>query len=453
VRSFRRPGFYRRSRFFLSRRTWRPRLAFWCGGLTIGVTAVVMAIAADYVQAWYRDMLGYSPYLSLAITPMGLALAVALTRRYFPGSQGSGIPQAIAARQFSDWESRTRLLSLRLAAGKILLTLLGLLCGASAGREGPTVQVGASVMHTVGRVWSGKHQGLILAGSAAGVAAAFNTPLAGIVFAIEEMSRSFEQRTSGLVLTTVIIAGIASLALLGNYTYFGHTAAALHQFQDWAAVPLCGVAGGLLGGIFSKIVVVFGRGLPGRTGQAIKDHPVIFAALCGLLVAGIGILSGGITYGTGYTEARHLVEGEGLSQRFGILKFCATTLSTISGIPGGIFSPSLAVGAGLGANVARLLPGAPLGAVVLLGMVGYFAGVVQAPITAFVIVLELTAGHDMAVPLMLTALIGYGTTRLIGAEPIYHALAETFLPHGAHEDEAAAGMGAAAAPYDRQLPQ
>jgi H+/Cl- antiporter ClcA len=423
------PGLYRRSRFFLSPRAWRRRLVFWCGGLAVGVTAVALAIAADYVQAWFRQGVGYSPYLSLAITPLGLALSVALTRRFFPGSQGSGIPQAIAARQFTDREERTRLLSLRIALGKILITLLGLLTGASAGREGPTVQVGASVMHAVGRVvWTGKYQGLILAGSAAGVAAAFNTPLAGIVFAIEEMSRSFEQRTSGLVLTTVIIAGIASLALLGNYTYFGHTAASLERLQDWLAVPLCGVAGGLLGAVFSTLVVAFGRGLPGRAGRAVRAHPVIFAALCGLLVAGIGLLSGGITYGTGYVEARRLVEGGALSQGFGILKFLATLLSTVSGIPGGIFSPSLAVGAGLGANVASLLPAAPIGAVILLGMVGYFAGVVQAPITAFVIVLELTDGHDMAVPLMLAALIAYGTARLVGAPPIYQALAESFLP-------------------------
>ena len=406
-----------------------------------------MAIAADYVQAWFRRAVGYSPYLALAITPAGLALSVALTRRFFPGSQGSGIPQAIAARQFSDPEARTRLLSLRLAAGKILLTLLGLLTGASAGREGPTVQVGASVMHAVGRVWSGKYQGLILAGSAAGVAAAFNTPLAGIVFAIEEMSRSFEQRTSGLVLTTVIIAGIASLALLGNYTYFGHTAATLAQLRDWAAVPLCGVAGGLLGAVFSRLVVAFARGLPGPAGAAIRRHPVIFAALCGVLVAGIGLLSGGITYGTGYVEARRLVEGGALSRSFGILKFLATLLSTVSGIPGGIFSPSLAVGAGVGADVASLLPGAPVGAVILLGMVGYFAGVVQAPITAFVIVMELTDSQGMAVPLMLTALIGYGTARFVGAPPIYHALAESFLPQG---ERTAAGIAGPSAAYDRE---
>ena len=443
-------GVFRRSRFVLSPRAWRRRLVFWCGGLAVGVAAVVMAIAADAVQAAFRDVIGWSPYLALVITPAGLALCVAITRRFFPGSQGSGIPQAIAARRFSDAPSRTRLLSLRLAAGKILLTLLGLLVGASAGREGPTVQVGASIMHSVGRVWSGKYQGLILAGSAAGVAAAFNTPLAGIVFAIEEMSRSFEQRTSGLVLTTVIIAGIASLALLGNYTYFGHTGASLVRLQDWAAVPLCGVAGGLLGGLFSTVVVAFGRGLPGRAGETIRRHPVLFAALCGLLVAGIGIASGGTTYGTGYAQARHLVEaGDGVPQSFGILKFLATVLSTVSGIPGGIFSPSLAVGAGLGANVASLLPGTPVGAVILLGMVGYFAGVVQAPITAFVIVLEMTDNQAMAVPLMLSAVIAFGTARLFGAPAIYHALAESFLPRPGP----GGGDAPAAAPLSSEVPR
>ena len=137
------------------------------------------------------------------------------------------------------------------------------------------------------------------------------------------------------------------------------------------------------------------------------------------------------TYGTGYDQAKQLVEGNAaVPQSFGILKFLATTLSTVSGIPGGIFSPSLAVGAGIGANLATLLPGTPVGPVILLGMVGYFSGVVQAPITAFVIVLEMTNGQSMTVPVMLTAVIGYGTARFIGTRPIYHALSENFLPKG-----------------------
>jgi H+/Cl- antiporter ClcA len=395
----------------------------------VGGVAVAFAVAADYAQAGFKALLAHSPYLALAVTPAGLALSAALTRRFFPGSQGSGIPQTIAARQYGDATARSRLLSPRIAVGKIGLTLLGLVTGASVGREGPTVQVGASILHAVGRASGGLYQGLILAGSAAGVAAAFNTPLAGIVFAIEEMSRSFEQRTSGLVLTAVIVAGIASLAILGDYTYFGHTATSLSDARGWVAVPLCGVTGGLLGGLFSRIVVLFARGLPGAAGRLIRRRPIAFAAACGLAVAAIGIASGGTTYGTGYHEARRLLEqAGGVPAGFGLLKMLATILCSISGVPGGIFSPSLAVGAGIGANVAALLPHAPTGAVILLGMVAYFAGVVQAPITAFVIVLEMTDSHTMAIPLMAASLIAYATSRSIGTEPVYHALAKQFLP-------------------------
>jgi H+/Cl- antiporter ClcA len=133
-------------------------------------------------------------------------------------------------------------------------------------------------------------------------------------------------------------------------------------------------------------------------------------------------------FGTGYAQVKAMLEsGTPLPWNFGILKFAATALSTISGIPGGIFSPSLAVGAGLGADVAHFFPAAPLGAIVLLGMVSYFAGVVQAPITAFVIVTEMTENHNMVLPLMVASLIAYASSRLICREGIYHALAKGFL--------------------------
>jgi H+/Cl- antiporter ClcA len=160
-----------------------------------------------------------------------------------------------------------------------------------------------------------------------------------------------------------------------------------------------------------------------------RRHPVASAAALGLVVALVGIASGGTTYGTGYVEAQGLIVGGGhIPAGYGLLKLLATTLCSVSGIPGGIFSPSLAVGAGIGANVAALLPHAPTGAVILLGMVSYFAGVVQAPITAFVIVMEMTDSHTMAIPLMAASLLGYGTSRFIGTEPVYHALARPFLP-------------------------
>jgi H+/Cl- antiporter ClcA len=406
---------------------WRQRALFLVGGITVGAAAVGLALAANWVQAEFQLLVTRWRYASLLVTPLGFALSVFLTNRFFPNSQGSGIPQAIAARELDDQEARGRLVSARIAVGKILLTLLGLLCGASAGREGPTVQVGASIMFAIGRFSPRRQPGLILAGAAAGVAAAFNTPLAGIVFGIEEMSRAFETRTSGLIIAAVIAAGLTSLALVGNYAYFGSSPAMLRNGLDWLAVPLCGVAGGLAGGLFSRIVILMARGLPGALGRRLKANPLPFALVCGLLVAVCGIASGDTIYGTGYAQVKAALEGgTPLRDDFGLFKFLATTFSTVSGIPGGIFSPSLAVGAGLGANIAHVFPTAPVAPIILLGMVSYFAGVVQAPITAFVIVTEMTDNHAMVIPLMAAAMIGYAASKIVCPEGIYHALAKGF---------------------------
>jgi H+/Cl- antiporter ClcA len=407
---------------------WQRRAMFLMGGIAVGAAAVALAWLADWAQEALAILLAKSRYISLAITPLGFALSVFLTNRFFRNSQGSGIPQAIAARQLTDQTARGRLVSIRIAIGKVLLTLLGLLCGASVGREGPTVQVGASIMFAIGRVSPRRQPGLILAGAAAGVAAAFNTPLAGIVFGIEEMSRAYETRASSLIIAAVIAAGLTSLALVGNYDYFGSSSTMLRNGTDWLAVPLCGVVGGLAGGLFSRLLIVTARGFASGPGRYLKQYPATFAFACGLAVALCGLASGDMIYGTGYAQVKAALEsGTPLPLDFGPLKFAATVLSAVSGIPGGIFSPSLAIGAGIGSNVAHLFPDAPLGAIMLLGMVAYFAGVVQAPITAFAIVTEMTNNHAMVVPLMAAALIAHATSGLVCREGIYHALAKGFL--------------------------
>jgi H+/Cl- antiporter ClcA len=409
---------------------WQRRIIFVLGGIMVGVAAVGLAICADWVQRAFALLIGHWRYAALAVTPAGFVLSVFLTNRYFPNSQGSGIPQAIAARQLTEHADRARLVSMRIAVGKVLLTLLGLLCGASAGREGPTVQVGASIMFAAGGMSLRRQPGLVLAGAAAGVAAAFNTPLAGIVFGIEEMSRSFEVRASGLIISTVIAGGLTTLALVGDYTYFGSTKMVLQNGADWIAIPVCGVIGGLAGGLFSRFVIVMARGVPGLVGNAFKKYPLLLALICGLGVALAGLASGDLVYGTGYEQVKTALEnGQALPESFGLLKFLATSLTAVSGIPGGIFAPSLAVGAGIGSNVAHFFPGAPVGPIIILGMVSYFAGVVQAPITAFVIVTEMTDNHAMVVPVMTASIIAYACSRLVCPEGIYHALAKGFL-HG-----------------------
>ena len=159
----------------------------------------------------------------------------------------------------------------------------------------------------------------------------------------------------------------------------------------------------------------------------IRGSTSAFAASCGLAVAILGVLSHGQTYGTGYDQARGMVEATTtLPASYGVLKFLATVISYISGIPGGLFAPSLSVGAALGQGLSHLLPAAPAGAVVLLGMVGYFSGVVQAPITSAVIVMEMTDDQRVTVPLLATSFLAFGVSRLICHRPLYTALAHRF---------------------------
>jgi H+/Cl- antiporter ClcA len=407
--------------------TLRRRALFLAGGIVVGLLAITMTTLANEAQALFAGVDGRWPLTPLFLTPAGFALSTWLTRRFFDGAQGSGIPQVIAARHLESAEDRDRLVSIRLAAAKIGLLLLGLLTGASSGREGPTVQVGAATMAFLGRIEPHRQPGLLLAGSAAGIAAAFNAPLAGIIFGIEEMSRSFEQRSSVLVLVTVIAAGLTAQAILGDYTYFGVMTGGMPTGWQWLAVLVASLVGGLFGGLFSRFLVLLADGVPGRLGALIGRHPVLFAASCGLLVALCGLAADGTVFGTGYAQAKAILDGEGMSWLFGPMKLVATALSSVSGIPGGIFSPSLAVGAGLAYDLNPLLPGVPIAMLAMLCMVAYLSGVVQAPLTSAVIVSEMTADHSLILPIMITALAATAVSRLVCPEGVYHALARRML--------------------------
>jgi H+/Cl- antiporter ClcA len=269
---------------------------------------------------------------------------------------------------------------------------------------------------------------LILAGGAAGIAAAFNTPLAGIMFAIEELSKDHLFKANGTVLLTVILSGLISLSLLGNYTYFGSTEAYLSWQSGALAILLCGLIGGAAGGVFSWLLIIASRKLPMRLARYTRQHAIVFAAVCGLAVAILGLCTDGMVFGTGYHPTRlTLQDTNTLPWHFGLAKMAATLLSALSGIPGGIFAPSLAVGAGLGDNLAAFLPSiAPHSAIILLMMAAYLSGVTRAPITAFIITMEMTASHQILLPLMSASLLASGISKLICPTPLYHALAERF---------------------------
>ncbi|MBA0447631.1 chloride channel protein [Stenotrophomonas maltophilia] len=426
---------------------WRRRAALWGGAVAVALVSILFAKASDAAFHLFQRITSHSPWWALLLTPGIFALLAWLTAGVLRPTRGSGIPQVIAALDKPDESFRRTNLSPAVSAGKLLLTSLSLLGGASVGREGPTVHVGASLMYLFGR-WFGfkdprELSHFLLAGGAAGIAAAFNTPLAGIVFAIEELSGRFEHRFSGTLLTAVIVGGVVSLGLLGNYTYFGHVSARLPLGQGWLAILLCGVVAGLLGGLFARAVLASAAGRPRWLGQLRQRHPVLLAAGCGLAVVLLALVFGEGAFGTGYEQARSLVQGQGQGQglvghEFGVMKLLANLASYVAGIPGGLFSPALAVGAGLGHNLAVLMPGVDPRAFVLLGMCAYLTGVTQAPLTSAVVSLELTDSGDLLLPILATVLIARGVSGLVCRVPIYRGLAELLMAPRAVDHSAAA---------------
>ncbi|MDR3391212.1 MAG: chloride channel protein [Sulfuriferula sp.] len=414
---------------------WHRGSAWILGPLMIGLIAVIFATASNYANKLNTILFNSFFIAPLLIVPLGFVLLTYVSRRFFAGAQGSGIPQTIAAINETGETKTSHLLSLRILIGKILLTLGGLTVGASIGREGPTVQVGASIMHMFyGR---GPFQGadqrriLLMAGGAAGIAAAFNTPLAGIMFAIEELSKHHVFNANSSSLVTVIVSGLISLALLGNYTYFGSSGANLEWDSGMSTILICGIAGGLAGGAFSRMLIAVSFDTTSRLSAFIAQRPLVFAAFCGLGVAILGLATDHLVFGTGYQPTQAMLEDSGsLPWYFGVAKLLATLLSSMSGITGGVFAPSLAVGAGIGDNLASVLPTsyAPHSAIVLLTMAAYLAGVTRAPVTAFIIMMEMTDSHHMLLPLMAVAVIASAASKLVSPLPLYHALSVKFRP-------------------------
>jgi len=410
---------------------WRQRMGFWVGALLVGLVALAFAWLADAAFNAFQRLLAVVAWLPLVVTPLGFALLAGITHHWFQNARGSGIPQVIAALETPSRRFRHQVLALPVAAVRMACTLGALLVGGSVGREGPTVHVGAAVLYAFGRRL-GLHgrrtvAGLILAGGAAGIAAAFNTPLAGVVFAIEELSRTFEQRFSGLVLTAVLIGGMVTLGLMGHYAYFGDIGGQLPSRWGWSAVPACALFGGVLGGVYVKLVLPSDRGWLGKMAALRSRFPMRFAGGCGLVLAVLGLISGNHVFGTGYEETRALLEGQPITNGgFLLWKFLANVASYLAGIPGGLFSPSLSIGAAF-APVLSLFPGIEFQTAALLGMGAYLAGVTRSPLTASVIVLELSHSPDLAIPMLGTTLMAAAISGWIAPVSLYHALAKQIL--------------------------
>ncbi len=415
-------------------RLWTSRSVVLVFAALSGLAVVLMTWMTEEALALFfkgQQALWWGPLLWM---PASTAAIVWLTRRWMPGAAGSGIPQVMAALSSEvEPSSRHLFVSIKLAVAKLFMTTWGLLAGLSMGREGPSVQLAAGVMHHARRWLPDRSHvtphGLLMAGGAAGIAAAFNTPLGGVMFAIEELSRRPEQRSNGLILGAIVLAGLMAVSVYGNATYFG----VIHvDSPSWALMlpgAVVALACGVAGGLFSRLLVM---SLAGRSDDVFsrirRERPVWFAAGCGLAVAVLGVVTLGDVYGSGYLHTRTMLEsgGDFHSPLYVLLKFVATWLTAWSGVPGGIFAPSLAIGGALGQDVAQWLsyPNAPT--LIALGMAGFLAAVTQAPLTAFIIVMEMVDGHALVLSLMGTALVASGVSRLISA-PLYATLAQLQL--------------------------
>ena len=417
-------------------RGWLDRSIVLAYAVAAGLCVVIFTLMSETAFEWFVHLHAQSPWVVLVWTPALTAFIVWATRRYAPGAAGSGIPQVMTALDpHLPRDMRHRFVSIRLTVAKMVLGSMSLLAGLSAGREGPSVQVAAGVMHNARR-WLRPGSGmndhaLLVAGGAAGIAAAFNAPLAGVVFAIEELSKKLESRNSGLIIAAIVLAGLVSISAFGNLSYFGSVA--VPRLGWGALLPglSVAIACGVLGGLFARLLAASAAGMPDRFSAFRKRYPVRFAAGCGLLIAVIGLVTDGATFGAGAEEVRRMLAGESDASRlYVLLKFVATWLTTWSGVPGGIFAPSLSIGAGVGHDVAQLVAGAQFQSLapslIAMGMAGFLAAATQAPLTSFIIVMEMIDGRPMVLSLMASAMIASLIARLI-SRPLYSTLSALMM--------------------------
>ena len=380
--------------------------------------------------AWRRVLIPVAGSLAMGV----------LLYRYFPNARGSGVPQTKAALF-----ARDGFISLRTVLGKFFCTATTLASGIPLGREGPSVQVGAGIGSVLGR-WLGlrpeKVKALIPVGAAAAIAAAFNTPMAAVLFSLEEVMGDMHAP----ILGSVVLASATSWAvlrlLLGNNPLFQVPQYTLVHPLELAIYALLGIAGGFLSVAFTKLLLGMRKYFLHLPRNTRWWHPVaggVTVGLMGWLVPQV--------LGVGYTYVGSALNGTmalKLMLLLVVLKLFGVTVSYASGNAGGIFGPSLFLGAMLGGAIGTvahgLLPGytATPGAYALVGMGALFAGIVRAPMTSVLMIFEMTRDYAVIVPLMIANLTSFFISSRFQKQPIYEALAHQdgiHLPSYSTHDE------------------
>lgn len=411
--------------------TRRTQMVQLCASVAVGVGSFLFNRLAVGAQSCFNASFEARTWLTCLGAPFLFLAAAWTVRRFGPHAAGSGIPEVIrvvkAAVPGSRGALSSNLVSLRTAAIKVASAGLGYLGGASIGEEGPTVHISASILAFAARK-SGRHSGdpdsrsFLVAGAAAGIAAAFNTPVAGIVFALEEIAESIFSRFKIAVILCVVVAVITIRSLTGNLPYFGHVRVLTATAVDTTGIMLLAISAGILGGLFGGL---FSKALTQPHLRILPSTWWLRALCCGLVCSLMAMLSHGATSGSGHEIVNAFVD-DPLGRLPALLfpeKFLTTVFSYLSGMAGGIFSPCLTIGAGLGVDLGRLFHSADPKVCALIGMVAFFAGVVHAPLTAAIIVMEMSSQYDLIVPMLTAAYVAREIGALVAPVPLYRQLA------------------------------
>ncbi|HUL72625.1 MAG TPA: chloride channel protein [Vicinamibacterales bacterium] len=411
-------------------------------GALSGLAAVAFHLSIDVVNdhllapVLARSLVGRTVGLFVLLPLTGLIVGVLLWR-LVPFARGSGIPEVKTAYQFGPGPH----LAFRTAAGKFILGALSIGSGFSLGREGPTVQICAAIGAAVAKFTrrpSRMTRTLISVGAAAGIAAAFNTPIAAITFAMEEVIGDLQQRLVGAIVVAAVAAAVVERAVMGGRPIFTVPNYSLGAWWELLVYAALGVVCGLGATVFVKGLLGLRRWVKAWTGAPVWAKP----ALGGVAMAAIGLLWPQVL-GIGYPTMSAALVGSLSTASMAILggaKLVATVVSYSWGLSGGIFSPALFVGAMLGgatgAIVHQIVPASPdtIGSFALVGMGAFFAGAVRAPITSILIIFEMTGDYAIILPLMISNVLSYTIAARLQPRPIYDALlAQDGVPVADHE--------------------
>jgi len=392
---------------------------YWVAGFFVGVLAIFYSGLFEKAIDACRWILSDHPSWLFLSAPLCFILGRWLVEKYAPSAGGSGVPQVIQALNMESPRQNHQIeevLSLKVAGIVILSSVICVLGSGALGREGPMVHIGACLFYVVGKkfgkIWPViEHRSWIMAGAAAGIAAAFNAPLAGVVFVLEELAAQHFHRFKTAVLTAAIIGGVVSQWLSGRYLFLG--------YPKLGIVPLSSIPWalglGVLAGVVSVPFLFMGSNRVRDWFSQYFQTRIQIAAATGILVAAIAVFLNPNSIGGGISVIQDLLFEPDFRADWTLVaaRFLATTLSHLSGCAGGFLAPSLALGAAIGSWFSSVTDYSNHNLLVLVGMSAFLSAVVRAPFTAWVIVMEMTDRRSAVFPLMVASLVSYGTSRFI----------------------------------------